>query len=269
MSATSEPKKRGRPRKDQGAPAKVLQLKVVNRDPDSVSIAADRIYDTIHEAVLDHRLPPGTKLKEVALAELFGVTRPVIRQVLLRLAHIKLVVIRPNRGAVVASPTVEESRDLFGARCAIETAVVDTLTSKITKDQINDLRAMVTREQDTYRRGDTRLGLKLSVEFHRVLADLAGNAVLAEFLDQLLSRTPLVVLARKGQGQQRICNLDEHSGILDAMAYGEAERAVRLMREHLGSLEGMLNLHQDEDQETDLAQIFRLMEAWPGIGKGA
>jgi DNA-binding GntR family transcriptional regulator len=236
-------------------------LKVVNRDPDSANIAADRIYDTIHEAVLDHRLPPGTKLKEVALAELFGVTRPVIRKVLLRLAHIKLVVIRPNRGAVVASPTVEESRDLFRARCAIETAVVDTLTSKITKDQVNDLRAMITREQDTYRGGDTRLGLKLSVEFHRVLADLAGNAVLAEFLDQLLSRTPLVVLAHKGHGQQRICNLNEHSEILDAMADGDAERAVRLMRAHLGSLEGMLNLHHDDGQETDLAQIFRLMKA--------
>jgi DNA-binding GntR family transcriptional regulator len=269
MSVPNVPKKRGRPRKDQSAKAKVAHLKVVNREPDSLSPAADRIYDTIHEAVLDHRLPPGTKLKEVALAELFGVTRPVIRKVLLRLAHIKLVVIRPNRGAIVATPTVEESRDLFRARCAIETAVVDTLTSKITNEQINDLRAMITREQDTYRGGDTRLGLKLSVEFHRVLANLAGNAVLAEFLDQLLSRTPLVVLAHQGQRQQRICNLDEHSQILDAMADGEAERAVRLMREHLDSLQGMLNLHQDGEQETDLAQIFRLMKAWPGIGKGA
>jgi len=232
-------------------------------------MAADPIYDTIHEAVLDHRLPPGTKLKEVALAELFGVTRPVIRKVLLRLAHIKLVVIRPNRGAIVASPTAEESRDLFGARCAIETAVVRSLTSKITREQINELRTMIAREQDTYRGGDTRAGLRLSVEFHRVLARLAGNAVLGEFLDQLLSRTPLVVLAHQGQRRERICNLDEHSEILDAMADREAERAVRLMREHLDSLQGMLNLQQDGKQDTDLAQIFRLMKAGPGIAKGA
>src|SRR5512144_2209080 len=61
----------------------------------------DLVCATIHEAGLDHRLPPGTKLKEVPLAELFGVTRAVIRKSLARLAHMRLVELRPNRGAVV------------------------------------------------------------------------------------------------------------------------------------------------------------------------
>src|SRR5262252_8793169 len=87
----------------------------------------DRICATIHEAVLDHRLPPGTKLKEVALAEIFGVTRAVIRKALGRLAHMRLVELRPNRGAVVASPSVDEARDLFAARRAIEGAIVSSL----------------------------------------------------------------------------------------------------------------------------------------------
>lgn len=215
----------------------------------------DEIYDRIHEAVLDQRLPPGTKLKEVALAELFGVTRATIRKVLARLAHSRLVDLRPNRGAAVASPSVEESRDLFSARRAIEGAIIDRLARNITREQLRELRAMVKQEQEAYRRGEVRQGLKLSIEFHRVLADMAGNSVLAEFLEQLVSRTPLVVLTYKGPNQAASCSNDEHSVVLDAIAAGDADKAVAAMKDHLRSLEGQLNF-KDAEQSTDLAEIF-------------
>ncbi|TMG94895.1 MAG: GntR family transcriptional regulator, partial [Betaproteobacteria bacterium] len=66
----------------------------------------DEIFARIYEAVLDHRLQPGTKLKEVALADAFGVNRAVVRKVLARLSYNRLVALRPNRAAVVASPTI-------------------------------------------------------------------------------------------------------------------------------------------------------------------
>src|SRR5215471_6428302 len=217
----------------------------------------DRIYATIHEAVLDHRLPPGTKLKEVALADLFGVTRAVIRKVLARLAHTRLVDLRPNRGAVVASPTVEESRDLFAARSAIEGAIVKHLAAAATRVQLCELRTLHRAELDAYKRGDTRHGLKLSVEFHRVLSRMAGNSVLAEFLDQLLSRTPLVVLAHQGTDAENVCSTDEHSEILDALSAGDAQRAASTMQAHLDALLARLNLRtKAAGRDADLAQIL-------------
>jgi DNA-binding GntR family transcriptional regulator len=221
-----------------------------------LGVAENEIYERIHEAMLDHRLEPGTKLKEVALAELFAVNRSVIRRVLVRLAHSKLVVLRPNRGAVVASPTVQESRHLYAARRAIEGAIVDTLVSRITKEQIRELRALVKREQEAYRAGEMNAGLKLSLQFHRAIADMAGNTVLAEFLEQLVARTPLIVLAYKGTSFNRSCSNDEHSRILDAIAAGDADQAVAVMKSHLQSLESQLDLHEEEEQPTDLAEIF-------------
>ena len=85
----------------------------------------DEIFARIYEAVLDHRLRPGTKLKEVALADAFGVNRAVVRKVLARLSYNRLVALRPNRAAVVASPTIDESRDLFAARRVVEAAIVE------------------------------------------------------------------------------------------------------------------------------------------------
>jgi DNA-binding GntR family transcriptional regulator len=224
--------------------------------PGAAASQDERIYATIHEAVLDHRLPPGTKLGEVALADLFGATRAVIRKVLARLAHMRLVDLRPNRGAVVASPTIDETRDLFAARSAIESAIVETLARSPGREQVRGLRALLRTERDAYARGDTRGGLKRSVEFHRVLARMAGNGVLAEFLEQLVSRTPLVVLAHQGRPGDPSCANGEHSRVVDAIAAGDAERAVAEMREHLDGLLARLDLRGNDAGGADLADIF-------------
>src|SRR5262249_1052028 len=127
----------------------------------------EEVFERIYQAVLDHRLQPGTKLKEVALAEGFGVNRSVGRKVLARLAYAKLMGVKPKRGATVASPSVEESRDLFAARRAVEGAIVDALARKITGAQTRRLRAMAEEESGAYERGDPARGLKMSLQFHR------------------------------------------------------------------------------------------------------
>ena len=54
--------------------------------PENTRFSEDEVLRRIEQAVLDHRLAPGTKLKEVQLANLFGVKRGLIRKVLTRRA---------------------------------------------------------------------------------------------------------------------------------------------------------------------------------------
>ncbi len=223
--------------------------------PAAVPLGDAAVYAAIHEAILDHRLAPGTKLKEVPLTELFGVTRNVVRKALARLAHERVVELRVNRGAVVASPSLEESRNLFAARRVIEGALVRALARSITKAQARELRSLVHDEDAAYRRGEMRAGLKLSRDFHCVIARMAGNAVLAEFLEQLVARTPLVLLAYRGPSQHAGCANGEHAAIADAIVAGHADRAVALLEAHLESLAEHLFL-EEEDAAADLAAIF-------------
>lgn len=249
MAETTRKTRRPAARRTRPAPLAESLQPVAAATPD------EGLYAAIHEAILDHRLPPGTKLKEVPLADLFGVTRSVVRKALARLAHERVVELRTNRGAIVASPSVEESRSLFAARLVIESAIVDALARSITKAQARELRALVQEENAAYQRGEVRTGLKLSIDFHRVLARLAGNTVLADFLEQLVARTPLVLLAYRGPVQHAGCANDEHAEIVDALAAGQPERAVKLMRNHLDELAGQLQL-EDEEPAMDLAAIF-------------
>lgn len=234
----------------------VVRERRARRDTVRAVLPEDEIYQRIHEAVLDHRLQPGTKLKEVALAEVFGANRNVVRKVLTRLAYNKLVALRPNHGATVANPSVDESRDLFAARRAVEAAIAENVARSIVPTELKSLRAIVASEQEAYRRGEMRKGLKLSLKFHQMLAAIAGNGVLAEFLDQMIARTPLVVLAYKSRGEETTCSIDEHTVIIDAIASGNPARAAAAMTAHLENLEGQLDLSDDAEPATDLVTLF-------------
>src|SRR3954447_19950765 len=80
----------------------------------------DTIYQALFKAILAQELLPGTKLSEIAIGELFSVSRTIVRAALNRLHTESLVEFRQNRGAFVASTTPEEARQVFEARNAIE-----------------------------------------------------------------------------------------------------------------------------------------------------
>jgi DNA-binding GntR family transcriptional regulator len=219
------------------------------------SMSEDDVLRSIEQAVIDNRLAPGTKLKEVQLAEVFGVKRGTIRKVLARLAHSRLVEQLPNRGASVAKPSVKEGQDLFAARRAIEAANLKTLAANISDPQVKQLRQLLTKEQAAYQQMDSQTALSLSVEFHRLIANLAGNSVMTEFLNDIIRRTPLVILTHLGSKAQNRCHNHEHSAIVDAIAAGDGETAVAIMEQHLLHIE-----NQIEDKvgtpELDLAAIL-------------
>jgi DNA-binding transcriptional regulator YhcF (GntR family) len=98
--------------------------------------AADTTTSTIAEAltraIAAHRLQPGTKLAEQQLADHFGVSRTLVRQALFQLSQNRLVRLEPARGAFVATPSVEEARQVFEVRRMVEGSLVRQLASRIT-----------------------------------------------------------------------------------------------------------------------------------------
>ena len=213
-----------------------------------------RIYESVYSAVMRHRLPPGTKLTEASLCELFHVSRTIVRKALLRLAHEHIVELRHNRGAVVASPSPQDTREIFTARRGIEAAIVPLVTEVAVKADFARLRQHVRDEHAAFQKGDRSTWIRLTGEFHLALADVAGNAVLRRYLAELVSRCSLII-ALYDPPQRAFCDNHEHDGLIDAMAKGNVGEALRLMEEHLRLIEGGLQL-PERAQDIDLAAIF-------------
>jgi DNA-binding GntR family transcriptional regulator len=204
--------------------------------------AEDRVFTAVLDAILDHRLAPGTKLVERDLSEILGASRGAVRAALRRLGHDLLVELRPNRGAVIANPSAAETRDLLEARRVIESALLQRLARTLSAKQLAALRAFCADEQRAYDRGDVKTGKRLSIRFHKLIAELSGNAVLDRFMEQLICRTPL--LARNSGRLSAYCGAQEHREVVEALARRDAAAAVRRMSAHLDHLERHLALDQ-------------------------
>lgn len=204
-----------------------------------------KIYDSVFESVMGQRLPPGTKLPEAALCELFGVTRSVVRKVLQRLAHDHIVDLRPNKGAVVASPDPVETRQIFEARRGLESAIVRLAAQHAQPGDIRELRERMAREHEAMHRFDQPAWSRLASSFHLRLAQLARNPILERYLVELLSRCSLIVALYEAPGNAS-CEHEEHEALVDCLARGDGDGAARLMEQHLQALERNIELRQHE-----------------------
>ncbi len=212
------------------------------------------IYEEIFGAILEQRLTPGTKLSEDTLGEIFGVSRTVVRANLQRLAHENIVEIIPHRGAFVARPSVEDAEEILQARCLIEDGIIRAAADKATAADIKRLRKSVRQEQLVLDSGNRAKWIRLSGNFHLLLAGIAGNKTMAGFLKELVSRTSLVILEYQKVAQSA-CDCVDHNQIIDALAQGDGGKCAKLMHDHLMRLRAQLDLSA-EDKEPDLYAIF-------------
>ena len=211
------------------------------RGADLVPTSTLRIVESITTAIVERRLMPGTKLAEQKIADIFEVSRTVVRQALNQLSRHKLVTLEPARGARVAEPSIEEARQVFEVRHMLESAVIRRLAASITQEQVAALRAHLADEQASVRRIDVSGRTRLLADFHGVLASMIGNDTLVQLLADLLSRCSLIALMYQSSHSAEH-SFEEHVAIVDALEKHDARAALRLMEEHLRNVEQNLKL---------------------------
>lgn len=215
----------------------------------------DRVHTQIYNAIGGQELPPGTRLREDQMRQIFGVSRARIRKVFSRLAFEGLVQIEPNRGASVARPSAAEARENFAARRAIEAAIVRAVSENFEPKHKTALAKHIARETAAETDRDAAEMIRLSGEFHLLLAEMSGNRTLQKFLRELITRESLVILAYEKPGKPS-CSNHEHQLILDALTRRDAAKAAKLMLQHLENVEERLDLDRDARPPVDLKQLF-------------
>jgi DNA-binding GntR family transcriptional regulator len=209
---------------------------------DAPASATERIAAAITQAIVERRLMPGTKLAEQKIADIFKVSRTLVRQALNQLSRDRLVTLEPARGAFVAEPGIEEARQVFEVRQMLEAALIARLARAITAEQLAELRAHLRAERDAIARTDVPGRTRLLADFHVMLARMHGNEVLAQLLTDLLSRSSLIALMYQSSHSAAESQA-EHESIVDALEQRDAKAAVKLLAAHLGNVEANLRLH--------------------------
>lgn len=232
-------------------------------DGDAPRSRAGMVYRALRRAIIEQALSPGAKLPEDAIGERLGVSRTLVREALGRLAGEGLVELRHNRSAAVAYPSLEEAREVFAVRKAMERLVVEELAGRMTSEQRRRLRAHVDREDEARGRGGAE-SIRLAGEFHLLLAECTGNSLLIRYVNEVASRCSLI-LAIYGRPHSSDCAVSEHRDLIDALEKGDVPTAVHLMAHHLASVmdRALLSDRRADDVRDVLASFARE----EGLGK--
>lgn len=221
---------------------------------DGLGDKAGTICRAIRRAIVEQALRPGDRLPEDALGERFGVSRTIARHALGQLGAEGLVDLRRNRIAVVATPSMEEARDTFDIRIELEGLVVKALAGRLDKKQIARLREHVEAEQAA-RQGSEATSIRLATEFHVLLAEMTGKPILTRYVNEVSYRCGLT-LSAFGRPHSSECAVNEHSVLIDALAEGDVQEAMRLMREHLEQVADRALLVAPDARNRELMDIL-------------
>ena len=197
----------------------------------------ERVVEELRRAVFDGELESGTPLREVALSESLGVSRPTVREALTMLVAEGLATREPNRGVSVAAPEAGSVRDVCQARRVLEGAGVRRWPDA-TEDQRDQVRTSV-EAYITAVHGDAsyqELNAR-HLAFHVSLVGLTGSERLAAMAEALAVELRLALAQVERIRRNAHDEADSHAALLRLLEDGDVDGATDFLDHHLAGAE--------------------------------
>jgi DNA-binding GntR family transcriptional regulator len=205
--------------------------------------AAAAAADLIRQAIVDGRVPPGHRLKEEELAQQLGISRTPVRVALLVIQSEGLVEAAPNRGATVRAYDTADLEEMYELRALLEGHAAGRAASRVTPDQLAQLRESCTRFEGLLDGGDVQALVLENAVFHETILEAASSERLRAMVRQVIA-LPLVYKSYVWYSPaQASASYHCHLQLVKALERGDAQRAELVMREHVYEARDVLVAH--------------------------
>ncbi|MCR4265025.1 GntR family transcriptional regulator [Nitratireductor sp. ZSWI3] len=192
-----------------------------------------QVVDALRQAISSGQFAPGQRLVERDLCEMFGVSRPPIREALRQLDAEGFVTTVPNRGPVVTKLDRSMIRSLYEVRAALEATAAFAFAQNATDEQIGLLSKKLDRIRDTYSRGDLAARMQAKNDFYDLLMTGSNNDVLPGMFCTINARINQVRTLSLSSPTRLPESLKEIEAIVAAITKRDAEHAFALSRSHV------------------------------------
>jgi DNA-binding GntR family transcriptional regulator len=194
----------------------------------------EQVLAALRQAILDFELKPGQRLVERELMEQLAVSRTTVREALRELTSEGLVTVVPQRGAVVATPSLDDAVDLYEVRAALESLVVQRFVERASDEQVLRLEAAVQGFQDaSIRTADIRQILAAKDLFYVVLIEGARSSALQQLLEGIQARVQVLRATSLSEEGRTFAAVRELRAVVDAIKQRDAPLAARLTADHI------------------------------------
>jgi GntR family transcriptional repressor for pyruvate dehydrogenase complex len=223
-------------------------------------VTREQLSAYLEEQIFSGQLREGAKLpSERRLAEQFGMSRPVVREVLRGLIERNLIEVMPGRGAYVHRASVTDAagpidslfrrrratpRDLVEARKMLECEAAALAAARAER---GDLEAMERALTEFERARDLLEKVRYDIAFHSTVAQAAYNPVIETMFGSIINPTVELMLRSLGDPTVSRASLPYHREIFEAVRGKDSERARTAMAGHLSVAERMYGGDYDRE----------------------
>jgi Transcriptional regulators len=218
-----------------------LQLKSAGRVvKQQTQLLHERAADTMRNMIIEGEILPGSRMPELELCALLGVSRTPLREALKVLASEGLVILTPQRGAMVTQPDVEQLDATVEAVAHLEAAAARIACRKADDREIEKIAIFHKQMIDATAAGDVKRYFRASQEFHSSIAKASHNSVLIE----MHARGSAHLMRHRYQTIDQISEQlrqsfsDQHGRVVDALRARDPIAADRAVLEHLSFVGG-------------------------------
>jgi DNA-binding GntR family transcriptional regulator len=188
---------------------------------------------TIKEAILSKKLEPERMYTEAILTNELGISRTPVREALIQLASQGLIIYFPRKGFQVKLLTEKDVENLFALRLALELAVIEHITPRLTDSSLMQLEKIWDRYSQVVQQGDPVKSIRANKDFHGGLANLTDNFYLIKALDQIGDLTDLASIRSLEVNSRSLEAVSEHQNILRSLKEKSVDEALRQMEAHI------------------------------------
>lgn len=188
-----------------------------------------RLRDMIVEGVL----APGTRLNERVLCEQLNVSRTPLREAFKTLAVEGLIVLQPNRGAVVAQMSVPEIEQTFEVMGALEGLSGELACARATDAEVAEVRALHFDMLAAHARRDLPTYYRLNHTIHDRINAMARNTVLTETYQQINARIQSLRFRSNFNQEKWDAAVHEHGLMLEALERRDGNALRAILQQHL------------------------------------
>jgi DNA-binding GntR family transcriptional regulator len=227
-----------------------LQIRNLRNAPERLT-AHEIVREILRHAILNGDLPGGTRLVQTEVAAQLAVSTTPVREALRDLASDQLIRFHPHRGAVVQELDIEEGREIYEIRGALEPLAIRRAASRITKKELREATEVQARME---RETNAAVWVEDNWKFHAILQGAARSPRLTAFIKSVQDSAALYVAQEVHIDPDTITNGNaDHRAILASLRRGDADAAVEILHRHLDTaLQAMVNAAAGADRRAAL-----------------
>lgn len=193
----------------------------------------ETVLNKIRDMIIEGKLPPGTRINEVHVGAMLGVSRTPLREAIKTLTSEGLVEVVPARGAIVRSFSLQDIGDILETLKIMEQAAARLVCQRASDATIDGLVRMHERMLLHYLRRERLPYFKLNQDIHAGIVEATGNPILFESHQQLQARIKRIRFIGNEEDSRWAGAVDDHEAIMKALVARDETATADALGRHL------------------------------------